>query len=357
MSEPDSAPPAPLAEWDELAQRVAATPFHRPGWFRAWWSAFGSGRPEVIRSRRDGRLVGVLPVVRGRGRLTGPTNWHTFVFGPVAEDERAWDDVVGTALRGALWSVELGNLLADEAQRVVALARRSGFRTSRSALQRSPFIPVDRPFEEYLEDRDQRWLRQLRRRRDKLARAGTLELTVYDGSENLAALLAETFRIEAMGWKSENGTAILSRPDTTRFYTDVATWAAEKGILRLALMRLDGIGIAADLALEQDGVHYFLKTGFDPAHRKLAPGLILRHDMIERAFRLGLRSYELLGSSEHYKLQWTDHVHEIDRVLAYPPSAAGRSAMLATKALCAARLAAAAAKQVGAARRATGATA
>ncbi|WP_232664343.1 GNAT family N-acetyltransferase [Pseudonocardia sp. TRM90224] len=339
------------AEWDELATRVSATPFHRPGWFKAWWTAFGSGRPEVLRVRRAGRLVGVLPVARSRGRLAGLTNWHTFVFGPVAEDEQAWTDVVDKALRGGLWSVELGNLVDDDAQQVVALARDRGFRAHRSPLQRSPFIPVDRPFDDYLKHRDQRWLRQLQKRRDKLARAGTLELTVHDGSENLPELLAEAFRIEALGWKSENGTAILSRPDTTRFYTDLAGWAAEQGILRLALMRLDGVGIAADLALEQDGVHYFLKTGFDPAHRKLAPGLILRHDMIERAFDLGLRSYELLGSAEQYKLQWTDQVHEIDHVLAYPPSAAGRSAMLASKGLEVARLTAAAAKHVGTAGR------
>ena len=38
-------------EWDALADRVAATPFMRPGWIAAWWRAFGSGKLEVLTAR------------------------------------------------------------------------------------------------------------------------------------------------------------------------------------------------------------------------------------------------------------------------------------------------------------------
>jgi CelD/BcsL family acetyltransferase involved in cellulose biosynthesis len=325
------------AEWDELAVRVGASPFHRPGWFSAWWSAFGTGRVEIIQVRRAGALVAVLPVVHRYGTVTSPDNWHTFVFGPVAVDSEAAAEVVTQALERTRFTAQLSHLTEADAQLVADMAGQRGAVTSSSVLQSSPYVAVDRPFDEYLAARDTRWIRQLEKRRRKLAAAGELELTVHDGSERLDELLEVAFRIEGLGWKSEQGTAILSQPDTTRFYTALARWAADRGILRIALLTLDGAAIAADICLEDARSHYFLKTGFDPEQRVLAPGLILRHDMIRRAFELGLESYELLGSAEDYKMRWTDSTHSIMSVRVFPRTAAGTAARAGRLGIAAAR--------------------
>jgi hypothetical protein len=43
---------------ERLAYATGAAPFLRPGWFAAWWGAFGTGRPEILALRRpDGALV------------------------------------------------------------------------------------------------------------------------------------------------------------------------------------------------------------------------------------------------------------------------------------------------------------
>src|SRR5690348_16425909 len=65
-------------EWDSLADRVGAPPWARPGWVDAWWRAFGSGELDVLTVySSDGRLAGVLPVARRRGRVEAPVNWHS----------------------------------------------------------------------------------------------------------------------------------------------------------------------------------------------------------------------------------------------------------------------------------------
>src|SRR5215216_4624567 len=81
-------------EWDELAAEADVAPFLRPGWFSAWWSAFGAGRLVILAARREGRLVAVVPLTQRGGVLGSPTNWHTPLYGPVAAD--------GPALRGIL---------------------------------------------------------------------------------------------------------------------------------------------------------------------------------------------------------------------------------------------------------------
>jgi CelD/BcsL family acetyltransferase involved in cellulose biosynthesis len=80
---------------------------------------------------------------------------------------------------------------------------------------------------------------------------------------------------------------------------------------------------AVDLAVEEGERHYLLKTGYDPAVRHLAPGLLLRLAMLERAFSCGLRSYEFLGTDEPWKLAWTRTVRERVELQAFRPGVAG----------------------------------
>src|ERR687892_751567 len=67
-------------EWDALAMRVGATPFARPGWMRAWWTAFGRGDLCILTYRRGGQLRAVLPLARRRGLLHSCSNIHSPLF-------------------------------------------------------------------------------------------------------------------------------------------------------------------------------------------------------------------------------------------------------------------------------------
>ena len=318
-------------EWDDLAARTASTPFHRHGWYAAWWASFGpaAGRLEILTARREGKLVGVLPVVDRYGVLSAPANWHTFVHGPLAQDEEAARELWARHLDRCRFTAHVAHLPAADRAQLVGVAHDRRVTAVADTMQRAPYIAIDGAFDDYAATRDTRWLRQLESRRRKLTRAGELRLEIHDGSEGareLDRVLTELFRVEALGWKSEAGTAIVSRPDTHSFYAALARWAASAGLLRVALMTLDGRTVAADLALEDERSHYFLKTGFDPELRKLAPGLILRRDMVARAFETGLQTYEFLGSADRYKLDWTDTVHEIDEVRLFPHTAGGFAA-------------------------------
>ena len=48
--------------------------------------AFGRGRLELIEARRDGVLVGLVPMQRTRRELRSTTNYHTPSFGILAVD-------------------------------------------------------------------------------------------------------------------------------------------------------------------------------------------------------------------------------------------------------------------------------
>src|SRR5262249_18742505 len=180
-----------------------------------------------------------------------------------------------------------------------------------------PYIDTGVGWDEYNRARSTKLLRDLRRRRRLLESEGSFEFRVYDGRDGLEALLEEGFRVEAAGWKADADSAIASQIETRRFYERIAAWSADRGWLRLGFMRLDERAFAFDFAIEHDGVHYLLKTGYDPAYGRFAPGKLIRREMIARAFDEGLRRYEFLGADEAWKLEWTGSVRPLELMQAF----------------------------------------
>jgi CelD/BcsL family acetyltransferase involved in cellulose biosynthesis len=311
-------------EWEDLASRVGAPPFLFPGWIKAWWDAFGSSRLEIVSVRRDGRLVGLVPVAHRRGALVSPTNWHTPEFGLLVEDEEAKRELAAELV--ALGSARLDlSFLTTETGLDACLeeGRRRKLSSIVRPIQRSPYAEVDGSIDDYLQQVNRAQLSDVRRRRRRLEETGRLEFSFEDGGSRLRELLAETFRVEASGWKGRAGVAIASDPRTAKFYTEVAEWAAARGMLRLAFLRLDGAAIAAQFQLRQHRTLWGLKTGYDEAYRRFAPGLVLLHESFLHYFDEGVRRYELLGGADAHKTAWATGIDEKARLQLFSRRPAG----------------------------------
>lgn len=305
----------PLAqEWDELASLLAASPFLRPGWTSAWWTAFGGGRLQVATFREGGRLVALVPLKRVGGTLAATVNWHTPEADLLAQNSEA-----ARLLADSLFATRprrLALVFADRASLALsacrAAAEDAGFRTILRTRERSPFVEIQGSgsFDDFERHLDRSLRTNARRRRRRLEEEGVVGVDVLDGRERLEEALLEGFGIEGSGWKTQQGTAIGSRPDTLRFYGDVARWAAERGWLQLAFLRLDARPLAFHFNLCHGGVLYHLKGGYDPSFARFSPSKLLHHEMIRRAFAEGLASYEFLGAEEGWKREWTETVRE-----------------------------------------------
>jgi CelD/BcsL family acetyltransferase involved in cellulose biosynthesis len=313
------------SEWDALADRMDAPPFLRPGWARAWWRAFGSGALEVVAVRRAGALAAVVPLQRRGGVLASLSNWHTPQFAAVEEDEPARRKLAAALFLPGARRTTLSFLDAGGADTHAWLdaARSRGRRLLVRTLERPPYLDIEGNWEDYEAQLSGKLRRDLDRRVRLLEQEGSVSVEVQDGSERLDELLAEGFGVEGSGWKGENGTAIESRPETRRFYTEVARSAASGGWLRLSFLRLDGRAIAFQYGLEGGGCYYFLKGGVDPAYLRFAPGKLLLRTMLERAFASGLVRFDFGGEDEPFKREWTDAANELIRLDALASSPPG----------------------------------
>ena len=309
-----------LTEWEALAAQVSATPFFLPGWTKAWWNAFGSGKLRVLTHRRDGRLCGVLPISEHGAVSSSPTNWHTPEFGPLAIDAEAADDLYQQLLAAHPRRVDLSFLDPDGPAMQALEAPPPRYALSERPLLQSPYVPTGGDGDAYFDGLSANLRKSLRRTRRRLEEMGQLSFEV----ETDGGRLDEGLRLEAQGWKAEQGSAILTDPDASRFYREVVDWAAGEGTLRLAFLRLDGRPIAFELALQDDRSFYVLKHAFDREFGKFNPAKLLTAETIRRAFDQELESYEFLGADEPYKRMWTDTCRERVGVQLFSDSAAGR---------------------------------
>jgi CelD/BcsL family acetyltransferase involved in cellulose biosynthesis len=317
----------PLAtEWDELAQRANASPFLRPGWVGAWWRAFGTGNMEIRTVTRDGRLAAILPVVRRHGALRSVTNDHTPRFGLLAEDASAATELARTLFAQNPRRVSIAALdpIGLSIKACQQAADEAGYRVIVRPFQRSPYLEVKGEWQEYESQLSRNLLDDLRKSDRRLSKQGKLSVEITDGRERPQELLDEGFAIEACGWKGTSGTAIQSRTDTLRFYTDVARWAASRGTFRLFFLRLDQRPLAMLYALEENGICHLLKSGFDPAFSRFSPGKLLMRGVVSHCFSAGVSRIEFHGDAEPYKLCWADSVEEQERFDAFSSSPAGR---------------------------------
>jgi CelD/BcsL family acetyltransferase involved in cellulose biosynthesis len=317
-----------LAEpWERLLD-AEATPFDRHWWFQAWRRAFAPDRKlAVCTAWRDGELSGVLPMVRSRAGLQSMSNLHTPSFRPLARDDEALEAVVGAALRASGPGVELLALAADGSE--LSIATRQADAAGRAALvdrqHVSPYVDTRGDFEDWKRETKSRWHANVPRLWRKMMRDWDAEFLLLERPHDLDRELERGLRVEASGWKGERGTAILSSPETARFYRDVARALHERGELRMSTILLDGRAVAFDLSLVANNRLYVLKTGYDEEFRKQSPGLVLRMATIERCFEEGLESQEFLGDDAGWKRKFDTGERVYKTLRAYSTGPRGRA--------------------------------
>jgi CelD/BcsL family acetyltransferase involved in cellulose biosynthesis len=297
---------AAARDWSALAE-AQRSPFLTVEWLAEWWEAFGEGEPQVVTIKDGDTLRAGALLARSRSGLGGTANDHSGDWDCVAAgpDERTqfWEALAAESAPVLVLPV----LHAAQAERIAReVLAPAGYRFVAERGPASPYLELPASYDELLAGKSRNFRSQLGRRRRALEKEGELVFRTTLGGQELERDLEALFRVEAAGWKSEQGTAILSDDRAQRFYRSFARVAAERGWLRIHLLELDGRAIAADYSLVFANGEFLLKTGFDEAFSRLSPGLVLRGEVLRQAIEAGLGYYDFLGGPDHYKMRWAE---------------------------------------------------
>jgi CelD/BcsL family acetyltransferase involved in cellulose biosynthesis len=317
--------PARLSEiapsWEQLAADDPC-PFTGPLWFTLWWDAFGEGRRLETCALWDGdELAAIFPLYRQGAPLYALANSETPLFRPLAADDDARRRLVDEVTASGAPEILVPMLpTADPAYALLTSGRRS--KNVIDPPRQSPIVDTVGTFEDYRAATKDRWHSGIEKKLRRTVREGG-EFMLVQSPDDLDAILGPGLELEAAGWKGKAGTAILSRPQTAKFYRELARAFHERGDLQLSWSTYEDRIIAFDLSILRAGRLWGLKGTYDETVSKLSPGLVLRLKVIEHCFEREIDAFELLGVAEEWKTKFATSNRELAQIRSYRSSPAG----------------------------------
>lgn len=315
-------------EWRPLAER-RGNAFVTPEWFLAWLRQCGQGwEPRVAVVRTDhGTLRGLLPLVSskssGRQALRFPPVGDR--FHPVAEagDEEAVAIAAAPAVaprdRGPR-SLLLENVDADGGWwHALAKASPVPLATVERPESALPFVELaGLGWDEYLAGRSRQLRSQLGRKLRSLRKEHDMQLRRTRRSEEIAADLGILFRLHDARWAERPDSSSFSDPAIRAFHLEFARAALERGWLRLSVMEVDGVPIAALYGWLIGGRWSYYQAGFDPAWSRHSPGFLLLAETIREAIDDGASEYDMLLGDEAFKRRFATSSRRVRTVVLAP---------------------------------------
>lgn len=293
-------------EWEGLFARIpTAPPFLHPAWQRTWLRHFGTGTSPVFLSISDGEeLVGVaaLDVATGGPRQLGDHNVTDYA-GPLVlpgfEDQAA-AAILGWLANDLATSMLFWGIAANSPLRpaIADSAARLGWSCEEEHEAVCPQSELPGDWETFLSGLSKHDRHELRRKLRNLGAAGDVRFDVFHSAEDIAARM-DRF-LELMRISRDDKDEFLT-PAMEGYFHEVTATYAELGLMRLAVLALDGREAAMILYFESDTTLFLYNSGYDPEFARLAVGLLSKAMALQDAIERGKRTFDFLRGEEEYK--------------------------------------------------------
>jgi len=318
-------PEAVMIEYfEELRQRASPNVFMHPAALCAA-AALGFAQIHVLMAwcedATSRKLVGFWALRERRvlpfwpSFLAAPPYDYAFVSSPVIDPDhgdavmRAFFDCIA-ADRRLPNVIKLKLLDADAATHrpmMAALQARRGQMLKLSERAR-PFLSGDSD-----RKRSGSTAKKLRQDWNRLSALGRVDIANDRTAEGAREAFEVFLELELRSWKGQNGTALRSDDEDAAFTRRlIADLSAHHGA-SVALLRVDGKPIAAQVLLYSGSMAYTWKTAFDAAFAKFSPGALLVDKVSDELLASGTTQIESCSSDGSFMENlWTGRRMTVD---------------------------------------------
>jgi hypothetical protein len=122
--------------------------------------------------------------------------------------------------------------------------------------------------------------RDLRRRHKRLSEQGRVEFVALKQDADAEAWVENFLRLEASGWKGQEGSAFGSDDSARDFFVKAMTGAFDRGRLMMIGIELDGRAVALKCNLIAAPGSFAFKIAYDEDHARFSPGVLLELENI-----------------------------------------------------------------------------
>jgi CelD/BcsL family acetyltransferase involved in cellulose biosynthesis len=295
--------------WNRLAD-LSPSPLMRHEFFAACLAVSRPDRsPAIFVLSEHGQPSAIAPLERvrqaGASRLQPIGRDLHEPFGFLFRDRDALRNLL-LAVRRTKHPLLLARIGADEAEeQVLQSIRRPGDLVIPRDGGASPYLALQGGFEGFERRLSSARRADLRRKQRRAERLGPVVARSLSPSlEDVDAALDAFFRIEASGWKSRSGSAILSSPEREGFFRTFGRSLASQGMLRMFFLSIGASNVAARMAIQHGNRLWELKIGFDENYGHCSPGMLLTYETIRYACAENLAAVEFLGRTAAWNDFW-----------------------------------------------------
>ena len=293
-------------DWEDLLPACwTNTVFVTPWWQATWLKHFGDRSTTRILKATDsnGALVGIAPlsVVDGSVTFLGDTDlfdYRDFLVPKGAEElfyPAAFDEI--GAWEWDTFDLESVPECSPTIQFVTAAAKGKDWQITIEEEDKAPIKCLPDSWDDYVSGLGKKYRHELRRKVRKLGNSG--EVTQYDCTpEMLPGHLPDFFRLHRL---SSPEKADFMTDARERFFTELMEASAARGRLKLSMLELDGVRVAACINFDYGDSYLLYNSGYDPAYSQLSVGFVNKAWSIKDAIESGKRTFDFLRGTERYK--------------------------------------------------------
>ncbi len=293
------------AEWVSLlGQTSEPLPFTHPDWQRVWLDEFQGGRELLLLSVRQGEhLVGIAPFLRQDERLSLVGHYSICDYMDVVvrdEDEHVYASLLETLATEDWSEIELRGLREESPtlRLLPEIAQQMGLQVSRELEAVAPRVDLPASWDGYLGTLSKKDRHELRRKLRRLQSAGRVELRSVTSPEEAPEALDLVLR---MMRESRQDKARFMTPQMEQFFRRMVEALASSGLIRVYILDLDAVPVAALLCFDMADSMYLYNSGYDPAFSHLSVGLLSKAMCINDAIERGCRWVDFMRGHESYK--------------------------------------------------------
>lgn len=307
---------------DRLSYRNQGNVFDSLEWFRCLVqeNIFEGLEPRIYAVRGDdGADCFLFMVADSVSRtLSSMTNFYTMEFRPVCTGNASadpgrvseiFDHIAAETPKWETINLRLAYEGTADTENLLEALAGGGFHASPYFMFENFFENLDgSSFADYYANRSSRVKNTIKRREKKLAKSHNFSIRIVRDFDD--RVIDDYDAVYANSWKDPE--------QFSGFIRQMCRMCAELGILRMGVLYVDEIPVAAQLWIISGRKAVIYKLAYDEAFREFSVGSILTRDMLDHVLENdNVAEIDYGVGSENYKKDWMDQTRTLIGVEAY----------------------------------------
>ena len=279
--------------------------FVLPPWLEAWWHEFGFEAKLYLGAvRQGGTITGIAPLLlKGSEAFfigsADVCDYLDFVIVPGREvdflnillDDLRWRGISRLNLRPLRPN-------STVLTHLIGIARDRKCEVSCKVEDISLKLDLPLTWQEYLRTLTQKQRHEVRRKLRRFSEAGDVNYRIVEDSESASQSIALFLRLFR---ESRQDKAIFLTARMESFFTSLAKAMGQAGLLRLGILELNALPVAAVMCFDYNNTVFLYNNGYDPQYNSLSVGLISKVLCIKDSIERGRGIFDFLKGAEEYK--------------------------------------------------------